>query len=189
MSARRKVFRIEGLVAARGKMPDTPARPPHDDDVMQELGVLRTMPANALPEPTSAPADTQLRSRDVVRVSEELRAAVRDSEQATQKILAAAEDIDRAANNLSAILKNVSDQGLAQDIRDRVIQIFEACNFQDVTSQRVTKVMAALDRTDDRVAVPNKTRANGAPPVHGPRLAGDAGHVTQRDIDSFFAEK
>jgi chemotaxis protein CheZ len=56
-------------------------------------------------------------------------------EHATQKILAAAEDIDVAANNLSAALKDAYKQGLAQDIHERVIQIFEACNFQDLTSQ------------------------------------------------------
>ena len=78
------------------------------------------------------------------RFAHELDAAVKASEQATQKILAAAEEIDQAANNLSAAVKGNSEQGLAQDIRDRVIEIFEACNFQDVTSQRLAKVRTAL---------------------------------------------
>ena len=89
----------------------------------------------------------------------------KDSEAATQKILAAAEDIDQAAANLAAVLKDGIARGLAQDIRDRVVQIFEACNFQDLTSQRVTKVMTALkdidgDRDGDRERA-RRDRAGG----------------------------
>jgi chemotaxis regulatin CheY-phosphate phosphatase CheZ len=64
----------------------------------------------------------------------------------------AAEDIDQAADNLAAALKDGIDRGLAQDIRDRVVQIFEACNFQDLTSQRVTKVMTALKEIEAEIA-------------------------------------
>ena len=111
-----------------------------------------------------------------------------DSELATQKILAAAEDIDQAANNLSAALKGDFESGLAQDIRDRVIQIFEACNFQDVTSQRVAKVMATFAGLERQIAgVLNELAGvDAAPPLHGPHLAGDPGHVSQSDVDSLF---
>ncbi len=78
------------------------------------------------------------------RIDHELNAVVNGTEQATQKILAAAEEIDSAANNLSAALDGKLEQGLAQDIQDLVIQIFEACNFQDLIGQRVAKVLAAL---------------------------------------------
>jgi hypothetical protein len=187
MTARRKVFRIEELVAPRLETPNTPIHPAHDDGFMQELGALRAMIASSKPARTGVASATETRSHVFQRIADELKATLRDSEQATQKILAAAEGIDRTAN-LSATLKHVSEQGLAQDIRDRVIQIFEACNFQDLTSQRITKVMAALGKLEERMAVSEKTSTNNAPPVHGPRLAGDVGHVSQRDIDSFFDE-
>ncbi len=121
------------------------------------------------------------------RIAHELDAVMKGSEQATQNILAAAEDIDQTANNLSAALKGEIEQRLAQDIRDRVIQIFEACNFQDLTSQRVAKVMATLNRIEDQItrALAEATPA-GAPTVHGPRLESDHGHVLQRDIDAIF---
>jgi len=45
------------------------------------------------------------------------------------------------------LLKDNFERGLAQDIRDQVTQIFEACNFQDLTSQRVVKVRASRDST------------------------------------------
>jgi chemotaxis protein CheZ len=121
------------------------------------------------------------------RIANELQAVMQASEQATQRILAAAEEIDQAANNLSAALKGDSEQGLAQDIRDRVIAIFEACNFQDLNSQRVAKVMAALARIDNQISLTLEELArDAAPAVHGPRLEGDGGHASQRDVDSIF---
>ncbi len=75
--------------------------------------------------------------------------------QATQKILAAAEEIDQAADSLSAALKGRIEQGAAQDIRDLVIRIFEACNFQDLIGQRITKVMATLKPIEDQLMSPS----------------------------------
>ena len=136
-------------------------------------------------------ADRQTQSAaggPATRVAGELEAVIGDSELATQKILAAAEDIDQAANNLSAALKGDFENGLAQDIRDRVIQIFEACNFQDLTGQRVAKVMATFASLERQIAraLDELTRINATPPLHGPRFAGDPGHVSQSDVDSLF---
>ena len=39
----------------------------------------------------------------------------------------------------------------AVDIQDKVIQIFEACNFQDLTGQRITKVVSTLRFVEDRI--------------------------------------
>jgi chemotaxis protein CheZ len=133
--------------------------------------------------------ESRLPSEQMTRIAHELEAVLKGSEQATQKILAAAEDIDQAANNLSAALKGEIEQGLAQDIQDRVIEIFEACNFQDLTSQRVVKVMATLDRIEGQItrALTELAQSGDAPIMHGPRLDSDGGHVTQHDIDSMFA--
>src|SRR5215470_173490 len=81
---------------------------------------------------------------EMKRVTHELDAIVGGTEKATENILAAAEFIDQAANSLSAVVKSDQDQALAHDIQDQVIRIFEACNFQDLTGQRITKVVAAL---------------------------------------------
>ena len=86
------------------------------------------------------------------RVFRELDAVVGGQERAIQQVLAAAEDIDEAANTLSAALKREQDQALAQDIRDQVIRIFEACNFQDLAGQRITTVLATLKFIEDRIA-------------------------------------
>jgi len=125
------------------------------------------------------------------RIDSELLAVVSGTEQATQKILSAAEEIDSAANNLSAALSGRTEQGLAQDIQDLVIEIFEACNFQDLISQRVAKVLTAMKFVEDniaRVLEEIKTASVAATALHGPRLDGDGGHASQDDIDAMFAD-
>jgi chemotaxis protein CheZ len=134
----------------------------------------------------SAPAEAPLS-----RIDSELLAVVSGTEQATQKILTAAEEIDVAANNLSAALDGKVEQDLAQDIQDLVIQIFEACNFQDLIGQRVAKVLTAMKFVEEhiaRVLEEIKTASVAAAALHGPRLDGDRGHASQDDIDAMFAD-
>jgi chemotaxis protein CheZ len=129
------------------------------------------------------------------RLEHELKAVVSGTEQATQKILAAAEAIDSTANTLSAALGGKLEQDLAQDIRDFALQIFEACNFQDLIGQRVGKILTALKFVEDHIACvleEIKTASAAARnvdghPLHGPRLDGDTGHASQGDIDAMFA--
>jgi chemotaxis protein CheZ len=128
------------------------------------------------------------------RMGHELGAVVNGTERATQKILAAAEAIDSVANTLSAALKGKIEQNLAHDIQDLVIEIFEACNFQDLIGQRVAKVSATLRFVEDHIArvldeIKNPaaaTRRDGAQTLHGPRLDSDDGHASQGEIDALF---
>ena len=140
------------------------------------------------------------------RVVRELDAVAGGTERATQQILAAAEEIDEAANNLCALLKHGQEQELAQDIRDQVIRIFEACNFQDLAGQRITTVVATLKFVEDHVArmmeiwggveafrdsapaaVP--ARAQQTVLTNGPKLDGDGGHASQDEIDALFSRR
>jgi len=137
------------------------------------------------------------------RVVRELDAVVGGTEEAIQTILAAAEDIDEAANTLSAILKREQDQALAQDIREHVIRIFEACNFHDLAGQRISKVLATLKFVEERIArmmaiwggvdaFKDYTAAAASEGdkatvfISGPKLDGDPGHASQDDIDLLF---
>ncbi len=140
---------------------------------------------------------------EMVRVTHELDAVVTGTEQATQCILTCTEEIDQAANLLSAAVKNEHEQGLAHDIQDRVIQIFEACNFQDLTGQRISKVVATLKFIETHIARMMEIwggveafrdadpeamaeRQGESKMLHGPRLEGEAGHSSQDDIDALF---
>jgi chemotaxis regulatin CheY-phosphate phosphatase CheZ len=201
MPAPRKVFRIEETAAARlpRRVEATPASSAplrHDDGlqskILAEFIALRAM----LTAPVQLPGDANVQgdgeATHLTRIAQELNAVVTGTDEATQKILAAAEEIDQAANNLSAALKGKIEQGLAQDIRDQIIRIFEACNFQDLTGQRVGKVLSALKMIDDHVARVIEAMKNAPPPhqaaqyLHGPRLDGDSGHATQTEIDDMF---
>lgn len=216
MPERRKVFRIEKMAAAHGDaLPSGKPASPGYEEVLRELAALRAMlTATPLRSPETSDADSaearRLASRlravraalfgaepagaegvaanaPMSRFAHELDAAVKASEHATQKILAAAEEIDQAANNLSAAVKGNSEQGLAQDIRDRVIGIFEACNFQDVTSQRLAKVRTALTGLENLIGdALGEVKDEPAPAVHGPPLDGDDGYASQSEVDSLF---
>lgn len=145
-------------------------------------------------EAIAAPAEAGTPSKAMPRIAHELNAVVEGTERATQKILAAAEEIDAAANNLSAALNGRIEQGLAQDIQDLVIKIFEACNFQDLIGQRVAKVLATLNFVEDHIGLvleeiktaSASRRRYGASTLHGPRLDGDPGHASQDDVDAMF---
>jgi chemotaxis protein CheZ len=123
------------------------------------------------------------------RIAGELDAVIRDSERATQSILTAGEYIDQVAANLAATLKGNFEHGLVQDVRDAVAQIFEACNFGDLTRQRVAKAMTLLGQIERQIAGAHDelTLAQAASLLHGPPLPHDPGHVTQREIDSILA--
>ena len=164
------------------------ATAPHDDAILRLTTHLRLIRSaiGGTPQPRSA--DTATGVLPAARVASELATVIGDSEVATQKILAAAEDIDQAANDLSATLKTDFEHGLAQDIRERVIKIFEACNFQDVTSQRVAKVLATFAGLEQQIvrALDALTRSPAAPPLHGPGLPDEPGHISQGEVDALF---
>lgn len=139
----------------------------------------------------------------VTRAANELDAVVAGTAEATDRILACAEDIEQTANTLGAALKNEHERALASDIQDRVTRIFEACNFQDLTGQRITKVVATLKFVEEHIArmlaiwndierfkrhAPNATPPHGGSLLNGPKLDGDTGHSSQDDIDAMFRQ-
>ena len=140
-------------------------------------------------------------SEQTARARRELAAIVGGTERATQSILQAAEEIDQAANILSASVEGSHDQGLAHDIQDRVVQIFEACNFQDLTGQRVDHVVTTLKFVEEHIArlmaiwhgieqfkpvVFGEEAGGDGRFLNGPKLPEDRGHSTQDAIDNMF---
>jgi chemotaxis protein CheZ len=135
------------------------------------------------------------------RISRELAAIVTGTERATQAILQAAEEIDQSAHALAAALKS-HERGLVHDIQERVVQIFEVCNFQDLTGQRVSKAVTTLrfieEHIDRMLAIwqkieqfkpilpADRNEDDDQRFLNGPKLAGDGGHSTQSEIDKIF---
>jgi chemotaxis protein CheZ len=140
--------------------------------------------------------------QEITRVTDELGAIVLGTETATNSILAAAEKIDDLSSNLSSRLTG-GDQEIAREILDHVISIFEACNFQDITGQRISKVVNAMRFVEERVhhmidiwgglesfkdveTIEGSTRQGDAALLNGPSLATDKGVTSQDDIDALF---
>src|SRR5215510_10661988 len=91
------------------------------------------------------------KDRRMTRASGDLGVAIEGMEAATQKILGSAEAIDDCARALASALSNDYHHGLAQDVQDHVVRIYEACNFQDLAGQRIGKVIAVLMMIEDRL--------------------------------------
>jgi len=131
------------------------------------------------------------------RAARELDAVVDGTERAAHQIMDAAETIAKAAKSLTK--SQTKDYALTREIRDNVQRIFEACNFQDLSGQRIAKVMAMLQFIDESIVRMMEiwggaeafkpyagTTGNEPSLLHGPKLAGDSGHVTQDDIDAIL---
>ena len=137
----------------------------------------------------------------MARAADELRASVDGMDHATQKILSSVELIDDGARSLASSLKTDYERGLAQDIQDHVVQIYEACNFQDLAGQRISNVIGTMMMVEDQLAAildrcntllgessssALAPSASGRELLNGPKLDGDAGHASQGDIDKMF---
>ena len=137
-------------------------------------------------------------------VTNELDEVVNGTEDATEKILSSAEEIDRNASDLAASLRQDRNRDQANEIQEQVVQIFEACNFQDITGQRITKVVNTLKYVEERVssmmgiwggldafaAIKGEPLANPAGDhelLHGPgNHEEDPMRASQGDIDALF---
>ena len=131
--------------------------------------------------------------RRLTRAAAELGAAVESMEKAAQTVLAAAESIDDGMRAMSCLHAGGAGCERAPDIQERIAQIYEACNFQDLAGQRIGKVIALLGHLEEQLAhvaagdaqdAAAETHDGGL--INGPRLDGASGHVDQRDVDLLF---
>ncbi len=125
----------------------------------------------------------------------ELDAIVSATERATYDILNGAERIQAAAMKLPAA---PGVEPIAKEIGNQAIEIMTACSFQDLTGQRITKVVNALRYIETRInamieiwGVDDSLKAPAPPQdarpdahlLNGPQADGAA---NQSEIDSLF---
>lgn len=85
-----------------------------------------------------------IKESHIPAAGQELDAVVQSTEVATNAIMNCAEDILGA---------DASDAAAYQAlVNDKIMQIFEACSFQDLTGQRVSKVVETLQTIETRVS-------------------------------------
>lgn len=85
-------------------------------------------------------------------VTDQLDAVVSDTEAATNTILEAVEIIESKTENLELHTSAPEETECIEAINRSVMRIYEACNFQDVTGQRISKVVATLGFVDERIS-------------------------------------
>lgn len=134
-----------------------------------------------------------IRAKHLPTAGDELTAIVGATEAATNAILDAVERIEKRAN--------AAGGEIASGILADVTSIYEACNFQDITGQRISKIVAVLQEVDRTVAglldtldlpavavrhVPSAApeRVGEAALLNGPQMP-DA-TPNQADIDALF---
>ncbi|MGH6885810.1 MAG: protein phosphatase CheZ [Kiloniellales bacterium] len=143
-----------------------------------------------------------IKNEHLPTATDELSAIVGSTETATNSILEAMEVLEGLAGGLEG--------EVAEKISDAVTKVYEACNFQDITGQRITKVVKALQHVETKVtallvafgheaaaaapkseAAAETTTTTGKPArpdenlMSGPQLPENS--TSQEDIDALFA--
>jgi chemotaxis protein CheZ len=134
-----------------------------------------------------------IRDRDIPFATDELDAIVQHTAVATNAILESCEMLDEVAAAVSG--------DTAVRLQDAVTKIYEACSFQDITGQRITKVVTTLKAIEAKVAqIISKFGANIDPTqkrrapaaasdvvelLNGPQLPSNA--MDQSDVDKLLA--
>ncbi len=85
----------------------------------------------------------EVRDSVIPSASDELDAIVEATAEATNKIMDCAEIVEAEMPNMP--------QESADKVMEATTNIFEACGFQDITGQRITKVVRALQDIEEKI--------------------------------------
>ena len=157
------------------------------DGTLAEIAVLRQSGGDGLDRLSAA--------------GKELDAVVDATESATNAILFASEVIERVIDDLQAhSATNPMLNELLSEAQQALGGIYEASSFQDITGQRITKVVSALRFVDERIArlesiwnaeeialpesADNAEEDDESHLLNGPQLDGQA--LDQAAIDALF---
>jgi chemotaxis protein CheZ len=150
------------------------------ESMRQEIGVLQV---------------NELKNSRIPSAGEELGAIVQSTEKATNTIMECAEALMEADAGDPAAFKALVDE--------KMLVVFEACSFQDITGQRIAKVVETLQHIETRVArfadvmqakdlegfLTESERARAERRrklmLHGPQLDGRG--IAQTDVDELLA--
>jgi chemotaxis protein CheZ len=165
--------------------------------LLGEIEELAQTVANARAEIAAIGADDITESH-IPSATDELDAIVAHTATATNSILECCEALDEVMPRLT--------EGDSQVVQNVVTRIYEACSFQDITGQRITKVVATLKAIESKVGHiidvfqqdRDQRTAGKAPPLppegpvdaaasllNGPQLPAAA--MDQSDIDALLA--
>jgi chemotaxis protein CheZ len=137
--------------------------------LLREVEELGRMIANTKSEIAALRVD-DITDHDIPFATDELDAIVEHTAHATDAILESCEMLDEVAATVSG--------DAAAKLQAATTRIYEACSFQDITGQRITKVVTTLKTIEGKVA---HIIGTFGPSVEAARRAGD--HVaTDADL-------
>jgi hypothetical protein len=152
-------------------------------DLVEMAEAIRRTKAEITAISPPGAAETRLAS-----ASQALDAVVRSTEQATSDILGAAEAVQEAAWTL----RERHVEGEVCEALDRhATAIYTACSFQDLTAQRIARIIYTLRYLEDRIAAMIAIWGNEAervPPLEVPGTGRPtAEELCQLDVDRYIA--
>ncbi len=164
-----------------------------DAGIYQEVRILSEVITRARQDIASL-RPKKMTSERLPRAGLELEAITKATEDATNTIMEAAEEIMAA--------EATYPDDYATKINDACMRIFEACSFQDITGQRVTKVVNTLTFIEERLDQLNDAWKDDHPEdsieeddgldrlddghlLNGPQLEGEG--VDQSGVDELMA--
>jgi chemotaxis protein CheZ len=162
-----------------------------ESSLLREVEELGQMIANTKSEIAALRVD-DITDHDIPFATDELDAIVEHTAHATDAILESCEMLDEVAATV------IGDA--AAKLQAATTKIYEACSFQDITGQRITKVVNTLKTIEGKVAhivgtfgasaaagqVAADHVATDADLLNGPQLPAHA--MDQSDIDKLLAD-
>lgn len=128
----------------------------------------------------SALNPSEVKGEFIPSATDELDAIVEATATATNKIM---DNVEILSDLISALPEESSSKGM-----DAVMAIYEACTFQDITGQRITKVVGLLKVIESRVTAMSGQTA--ATPERDEQHSGATpkSESSQGDIDALFSD-
>lgn len=133
-------------------------------------------------------------------MSDHLDAIIAHTDSATHAILQNLEEISDLVCQIQDKVKDAETSELCDQAIEKTTNAMESCTFQDITGQRVTKIIRSMQFVEERVGAmvefmgrdSVEKEASELPPekvkdpmLNGPQLPGNA--ISQDDIDKLFA--
>jgi len=135
-------------------------------------------------------------------VAGHLDAIVQSTEDATNGILEQLEGIDDLVDEIRKAGADGAVPSLCDKIGEKTMLAIEACTFQDITGQRITRVVKSMKFVEERVnamidlwgrddieslgiELPSDAPTGDEALMNGPQLPGE--EISQEEIDKLFA--
>ncbi len=175
------------------------------EDIMSEIQAMNDH-INVTKQEVAALKPVDDANTTISIATEELSEVVKSTESAANAILENTEELDQIVSNMRGKVSEGDPDGVLPDI-DKIefisSELLIACSFQDVTGQRITKVVNSLNFIEERlekmieiwniengtadvqaIALPKDDAREDKDLLHGPQ--NEEMGMSQDDIDSMF---